>query len=58
MTVEPVAEPFTANRISEYFLADADGRAIQLPGRPYMALRITRVTDDQIKEQPQRGGGR
>jgi hypothetical protein len=43
MTVEPVAEPVTVKRASDYFMEATDGRTIKLPGRPYMALRITRV---------------
>jgi hypothetical protein len=43
MTIEPVAEPFTLKRESEYLFVDSDGREVGLPGRPGMALRITRV---------------
>jgi hypothetical protein len=43
MTIEPVAEPFTLKRESEYLFVDRDGRAVELPGRPAMALRIMRV---------------
>lgn len=43
MTVEPIAEPFTLKRESEYLFVDKDGRSVDLAGRPYMALRVTRV---------------
>ena len=43
MTVEPIAEPFTLKRESEYTFIDKDTRSVPLPGRPAMALRITKV---------------
>jgi hypothetical protein len=43
MTIEPVEGVFTAKRVSEYFMEDAAGRTVKLPGRPSMALRIVRV---------------
>lgn len=45
MTAEPVEGVVTVKRADDYFLEADDGRSIKLPGRPYMALRITRVED-------------
>ena len=43
MTVSEVQGVFTATKkTDDYLLADAEGRSIPLPGRPYMAIRITR----------------
>jgi hypothetical protein len=44
MTITPVEEVFEVNKRDDYFYADKDGRSIVLPNRPYMALRIVRVT--------------
>jgi hypothetical protein len=43
MTVTPVPGAFTLTKKTDYFHADKDGRSIELPGRPYMAIRIKRV---------------
>jgi hypothetical protein len=43
MTVTPVDGIFVIKKRDDYTFADKDGRSIALPGRPYMALRITRV---------------
>ncbi|TWI69697.1 uncharacterized protein DUF4038 [Pseudoduganella lurida] len=43
MTVTPVDGIFTIRKRDDYTFADQDGRAIALPGRPYMAVRIIRV---------------
>jgi hypothetical protein len=43
MTVAPVGETFTVRRQGEDVFVDKDGRSVGLPGRPWMALRITRV---------------
>ena len=44
MTVTPVAGVFILHKTDNYFYGDKAGRAIELPGRPYMAIRIKRVT--------------
>jgi len=44
MTVTPVPGTFTLKQRDDYFYADEAGRAIALPGRPYMAIRLTRVS--------------
>jgi hypothetical protein len=45
MTVTPVDGVFTLKEKDGYFYADKDGRAIALPGKPYMAIRIKRVKE-------------
>jgi hypothetical protein len=45
MTVTPVPGTFTITRQDDYFHADRQGRAVELPGRPYLALRIRRVPE-------------
>jgi hypothetical protein len=46
MTVAPVDEPFTVKKHSDYVFTDKDGRSVNLPGRPWIALRITRAESD------------
>ena len=41
MTITPVEGVFTVKAKDRYDFVDRDGRAIKLPGKPYMALRIT-----------------
>ena len=43
MTVTPVPGTFTLKPRDDYSMADAANRSIPLPGRPYMAIRLTRV---------------
>lgn len=43
MLVTPVEGTFEIRKRDNYSFADKDGRSIALPGRPYMALRITRL---------------
>ena len=43
MTTTPVPGTFTLKQLDDYFYADANGRSIPLPGRPYMAIRLTRT---------------
>jgi hypothetical protein len=43
MTITPVEGIFTLVKKTDYFYHDKDDRSIALPGRPYMAIRITRV---------------
>jgi pectin methylesterase-like acyl-CoA thioesterase len=43
MTVTPVDGVFEIAKRDDYTFADKQGRSIKLPGRPYMALRITRI---------------
>jgi PelA/Pel-15E family pectate lyase len=43
MTIEKVPGEFEIKQKGDYFYADTKDRSIALPGRPYMALRITRL---------------
>jgi hypothetical protein len=45
MTVMPVAGVFTLRTRDNYFSVDTAGRSVPLPGKPFMALRIRRVTE-------------
>jgi hypothetical protein len=43
MTTTPVDGIMTVRRKDNYLFADSEGRAVALPGRPYIALRIRRA---------------
>ncbi len=43
MTVTPLAGTFTVKRRDAYSFAEQNGRAVNLPGKPWIALRIRRV---------------
>lgn len=43
MTITPVDGEFVTKKKDNYNFVDEQGRAITLPGKPYMALRIRRV---------------
>ena len=45
MTVTPVPGKFMVKKKGDYNYADETGRSIDLPGKPYVALRIKRVED-------------
>ncbi len=45
MNVTPVDGEFVTRQKDDYHFVDATGRAVALPGRPYMALCIRRVTE-------------
>ena len=45
MTVTPVPGVFTLSKGDNYYYGDQAGRAIELPGKPYQAIRIKRVKD-------------
>ncbi len=47
MTTTPVEGEFEVKSHSQYLFKDAKGRSIDLPGKPYIALRITRVEDHE-----------
>jgi hypothetical protein len=46
MTVTPVKGTFQLKKLDDYFYGDADGRKIKLPGKPYQAIRIKRVHEE------------
>ena len=58
MTITPVAGEFLTKKKDNYFFADAQSRAITLPGKPYIALRLRRVggaavdTPDTVPVEP------
>ena len=41
MTITPVPEDFIVHKVTSNSFEDQEGRSISLPGRPYMAIRIT-----------------
>ncbi len=43
MTVTPVPGTFVTKKKDDYIFEDAAGQSIPLPGKPYLALRISRV---------------
>jgi Domain of unknown function (DUF5605)/Domain of unknown function (DUF5060)/Protein of unknown function (DUF4038) len=43
MTVTPVPGIFTLSKKTDYFFGDRDDRKIELPARPYIAIRIKRI---------------
>jgi hypothetical protein len=45
MTATPVPGEFNLVKQTDYFWADKDGRSIELPGKPFMAIRIKRVKE-------------
>jgi hypothetical protein len=44
MTVTPLPGTFTVKKLDAYTFADDQGRAVSLPGQPWLALRIRRVS--------------
>jgi hypothetical protein len=46
MKITPVVWHAEVRSESEYVFVDKDGRSVDLPGKPWMALRITRAEDD------------
>jgi len=40
MTITPVEGVFTTKRKDRYSFAERDGRAVELPGKPYTAIRV------------------
>ncbi|MEQ8848935.1 DUF5060 domain-containing protein [Botrimarina sp.] len=45
MTTTPVDGEFVAKQDSQYVFKDESGRVVDLPGKPWVALRITRVKE-------------
>jgi hypothetical protein len=45
MTITPLEEKFTVVKKNLYVFVEKDARSVQLPGRPYIALRIQRVQE-------------
>lgn len=49
MTITPVDERYETTRKDNYHYVDVDGKSVDLPGKPYMALRIRRVGGEAIE---------
>lgn len=49
MTITPVEGEFVTKKQGNYDYVDAQGRAVALPGKPGMALRITRIGGEAAK---------
>jgi hypothetical protein len=45
MKITPAKKQFTIEKLNRYTYIDKDNSKIELPGRPYMALRIQRVSE-------------
>jgi hypothetical protein len=45
MTITPVEGVFVTKKKNRYYFVDEHNRAVTLPGKPYLALRINRVAD-------------
>ena len=45
MSVTAVPGTFTLAGRTDHFLADKAGRSIELPGKPYMAIRVKRLNE-------------
>ncbi|MCC5804699.1 MAG: DUF5060 domain-containing protein [Opitutales bacterium] len=48
MTITPVEGTFVVTREDGYHFVDREGRSVELPGKPYHALRIRRVGGDSV----------
>lgn len=52
MTITPVDGEFVTKKKDNYHFVDEKGRAVPLPGKPYMAVRIRRVADTKTEPPP------
>ncbi len=52
MTVTPVEGEFVTKKKDSYHFVDANGRAVPLPGKPYIAVRIRRVAGEPDAPSP------
>jgi hypothetical protein len=52
MTVTPVDGEFVTKKKDNYHFVDVNGRAVVLPGKPYIAVRIRRVPDTKAEPSP------
>ncbi|MGD0059370.1 MAG: DUF5605 domain-containing protein [Verrucomicrobiia bacterium] len=52
MTITPVDGEFVTKKKDNYHFVDEKGRAVALPGKPYMAVRIRRVPDTKAEPPP------
>jgi hypothetical protein len=49
MTITPVSGTFITKKLDNYYFGDAQDRAVTLPGKPGMALRLRRVGEAKSK---------
>jgi hypothetical protein len=52
MTITPVDGSFSVKRKDAYTFVDREGRAVPLPGRPGIALRIRRSGGQRLQAAP------
>ncbi|MBI5771675.1 MAG: DUF5060 domain-containing protein [Verrucomicrobia bacterium] len=52
MTITPIEGEFRAVKADNYYFVDAQGRAVTLPGKPGMAIRLRRVGPDGHPAKP------
>jgi hypothetical protein len=52
MTLTPVEGEFVTKKKDSYHFVDENGRAVPLPGRPYIAVRIRRVAGAPVAPSP------
>jgi hypothetical protein len=45
MTVKAIDQPFVVRKLDDYSFVDESNRVVELPARPWMALRITRLSE-------------
>ena len=45
MTTTAVPGVFTLKKKADYFFGDLNDRKIELPGRPYIAVRLRRIEE-------------
>jgi hypothetical protein len=45
MTITPVSKPFEVKKLNNYQFVEKSGAKVKLPGKPYIALRITKVQE-------------
>lgn len=55
MTITPVIRVFDIKKKDDYTFADKNQGNITLPGKPYVALRITRIIDANVKGKSTKG---
>ncbi len=52
MTITPVEGEFVTKKKDNYHFVDEKGRAVTLPGKPYMAVRIRHIPDPKTAPPP------
>jgi hypothetical protein len=49
MKISPIAEPFEVKKLSNYQFIEKNNRKVKLPNKPYLALRIQLIGDQQAQ---------